>query len=101
MGAEVDRRPSSLEALDEGHVPRRTIGIERRRLEQPDEIQELSSVAGGGDGHRAEVMGSVELGVRHPAGARPCAVRVVEAPPQPGRMLDQRLQALEERLLGR
>ena len=75
MRPHVQGRLPALEPLDQRDVPRAAIGIERRRLEQPDELEQLPAVTGRADRHRAEVAGRAEVGHLDPAGPR-CECRL-------------------------
>ena len=69
VGVEVERGPPPVEPADEGHVPRRAIRVEGRRLEQGDEIEHLPGLARRRGLHLADVVVGVEAGDLLPDGA--------------------------------
>lgn len=42
VGSKVDGRPTALEAADHRDVPHREIGVERHRLREPDQVEDLA-----------------------------------------------------------
>ena len=82
MGPHVQRRLAALEPLDQRDVPRAAIGIERRGLEQPDELEQLAAITGRANAIVRRCARRAEVGHLDPAGPRASAGGIVEAPTQ-------------------
>ena len=98
MRPHVQGRLPALEPLDQRDVPRAAIGIERRGLEQPDELEQLPPITGRADRHRAEVARRAEVGHLDPAGPRASAGWIIEAPTQARRLLRGGVEPGDHRL---
>ena len=66
VGSQVQRRPTAFQTLDDGDIPRRHAGVERRWLEQRDEIEHLALIARRRDRRGADVVRRVEGRRRRP-----------------------------------
>ena len=83
MGTQVERRPTALQPFDQRDVPRRTLRVERDRLEQPHEVEHLARRPGRGHRQRPEVGLHGRIVVVDPGRAGPYGGRVVGSLPQP------------------
>ena len=86
MSPEVERRAAALESLDQGDVPGPAVGVERRGLEQSDELEELAAVARTPQRHRAQMPSGAEVRVFDPSRPRECRWDR-QTPAEPRRLL--------------
>jgi hypothetical protein len=97
VGSQIQRRTATRQSLDDGQIPRGHARVERRRLEQRNEIENLALVARRRDCDRADVIPRIEPLVVDPRRPRPKTRQHVRPLAQPRDVLGDDAQPFSQR----